>query len=116
VYIFLNTLYHHIVYHPLKELYLKGPNLAGYGFWAGEEYHLICSKITNTPGLNTVFIENPGICEDIIEKRFYSFLLAIQWIIGMYCVYSVIWIYIHRVVFINPFLQSIKNLEQKFNN
>lgn len=63
------------ILEPLAILYLHGPAMYGYGFWAGKEFPEICSALT---GVSSGFwASHPDECTNLIRKRFDSFVIIL---------------------------------------
>lgn len=60
---------------PLRILYLHGPSLAGYGFWANKQSADICSEITSVSA--THWQLQPEMCSVLIDDHFESFHVGV---------------------------------------
>lgn len=70
---------------PLKKLYFGGPQLFGYGFWAGREPSDACAELTNVGA--EFWSQHPDRCEDLLNKQFTAFLIAIETLAYLYLLY-----------------------------
>lgn len=64
-----------IIEYPLREIYFKGPNLKGLGFWEGKENTVICSELTSVS--EQVWLENQFACDEIVDKNYESFKVLV---------------------------------------
>lgn len=104
----LINLYNNILYYPLRNLYLKGPMLYGYGFWGGKTIVNICSEITTVK--SELWIKNLVECEEIIDNHVNSFILGVLWIFGIIAFYYIIGALWYKYMIINPVLHKIETL------
>lgn len=80
--------YNKIVLTPLARLYLWGPHLNGWGFWAGKALHDICAQMTHMP--SDFWIHHPDECMQVISKSFYSNIILIETCVYLYLIYKFI--------------------------
>lgn len=76
----LNFIFDYFILYPLRKLYFFGPSFYGYGFWSGKDFPEICSE------LSLVKI-NSFQCNDLLEKKFQSFVILIQISIYFFILY-----------------------------
>lgn len=74
-----------LFYFPFLQLYLNGPSIGGYGFWAGREPEDICSEITHIPSDHWQMHQD--VCLKYIFLRFESFLMIITLVFYLASVY-----------------------------
>lgn len=72
---FCSLLFHCLFVRPLAIFYLYGPRYGNWGMWGGVSPSDICAQLTHVDA--THWIEHPQICNELIRKRFYSFLLLV---------------------------------------
>jgi hypothetical protein len=58
---------------PLLQLYLYGPNVAGFGFWEGHQQDVVCATLTNVH--STHWVEHGDECSRLIYRRFEGYLI-----------------------------------------
>jgi hypothetical protein len=77
-----------LILRPMVNLYLRGPTMLG--FWGGADLHDICQQLTGSPSRH--FISDNGTvvpqCIELIETRFYSWVILSQTIIYVYVLIS----------------------------
>lgn len=74
---------------PLENLYWNGPVfLNNYGFWGGESPENICHDLTTVRSGH--WIENDDICQELLNRRFQSFIVGINTFIYFYIIYRII--------------------------
>lgn len=86
-YIFSN-LYYQLFVYPLLLLYLNGPEFYNIGFWSGKNHADICSVLTNTE--SAFWQKNSSACDDLIHRRFQSFVLFVTIMAYFYSFYKII--------------------------
>lgn len=88
-YITLHKIYVMIIVHPLKRLYLNGPNINGFiGGWYGMSNSQICSQITKVS--ESMWDANPCECEKLIEKNFQGTLILFETCIYFFALFCFI--------------------------
>lgn len=55
---------------PIRQLYLRGPALFGYGFWEGLDESDVCSRLTGV--LSAHWKQHTLECEAVIERKLES--------------------------------------------
>ena len=63
---FRNILYYTFEW-PLRQLYLRGPAVLGYGFWEGMELTEICCRLTGVPSGHWDL--NMAACDAVIDRK-----------------------------------------------
>jgi hypothetical protein len=99
------------VIYPLKLFYFQGPQFMGYGGWEGISFEDICSRLTSIPAKH--WAEHLLQCNDLIERQFHSYIVAL--FVGFYVVFVyklVSFIWFHYFI-VKPLLKEIKILMEK---
>lgn len=82
----VNYIYDTFIVRSMARLYIYGPSVGGYGFWEGREPNEICAIMT---GNSAEFWKgNLDECERMIDRRFYSWLVAFEVITYMIITYK----------------------------
>ena len=102
-YIFL---YSWIIWMPLIQLYLKGPNFHGYGFWNGKPSIDICSYLTGRSSIK--FYEDPEECFQILFTQVDAFLIAIHFVILFTAIYYSFQFVYYRYIFYDPLWNAMQ--------
>lgn len=85
---FLLRVYRWLLIAPLQKLYFGGPQLYGYAFWGGRERADICAELTNVPA--EFWQSQPDQCEQLLDKQFRAFLIAIETLLYLYLLYKAV--------------------------
>jgi hypothetical protein len=104
----LHTVYDVAIIGPFRRLYFLGPEFNGFGFWQGRPSHEICCIITGVSG--DLWMKNTEECEDLLNRKFTSFVVLFEAAIYLYLVYKAANIFITRFLFVNPLLSKIDEL------
>ena len=87
---------------PLRLLYFSGPRLPmETGFWEGVGYHQICSELTNHRTDSSHWIlneQNFRDCEEMVNRRYYSFVILVVVPLYFYFLWRIIWHIIRRIL------------------
>ena len=82
---------------PLRLLYLRGPELAGYGFWEGRSNGEICNQLTGVSASHwTATAANALDCSSLIERKFGSLLIGVYFAMYIFILTTVAWTLIRR--------------------
>jgi hypothetical protein len=82
-------MYDLVFIQPLKKLYMHGPYVTQYGFWAGKEHSDICSILTTMPATFWDH-QDPSKCFEVIHRHFITFRTSIEIIIYFICLYQLV--------------------------
>ena len=82
----LRWLYTHLILWPFFALYLHGPRLAGYGFWAGRPAVDICSTITGVP--SHLWVQNQDACMALLYREAEAVLISLTVVLWFYFLIS----------------------------
>ena len=77
------SLHDTLVVRPLLRLYLMGPRLYGWGFWAGAPAIDICASLSNVPG--DFWSDHPQECAMLITREFTATLVAFETFVYFLC-------------------------------
>lgn len=91
----LRWLYQHLIFWPFFTLYLHGPRLAGYGFWAGKPAVDCCSAMTGVPSY--LWLQNQDACMELLYKEAESVLITTGVVIWFYFLIS-LWLLLHGLL------------------
>lgn len=105
------TLWNRNVLAPLYHLYLNGPLLGGFGFWSGAQFGDICAALS---GVSAKHWESSAIaatqCQDLIERRAYSFALGALSATGLLLTGYAITSLAHYCFTIRPVLHALSQI------
>lgn len=107
---FLCVLYGTTVYGPLRDLYLRGPAVGGYGFWMGKADVDICAELTQVK--SSFWQDQKKECDALIDHHVDAFVLGVVWtavLLISYRVASGLWF---RIFVVDPFLRRLDRIEQ----
>ena len=102
-----SSLVHVLVRTPLHYLYLRGPALAGWGFWAGKRSADICADITHVPA-HTWDTSMAPECAELVNRKFESFYVAVLMVGYAGVAYQAVSAFWFRVMVLSPFLRDMK--------
>jgi hypothetical protein len=86
-------MYHHFFLRMVAKLYIHGPRLGGYGFWASKPAFAICAELHQNPSGEAFWTTNEAArleCYHIIELHFRSLVVTIEFIIQMFLLFHVL--------------------------
>lgn len=78
--------YQILVINPLARLYMYGPAIFGWGFWAGQTIEDICAAKTNVPA--QFWSDHPVECWMLIERQFNGFVIVIETLLYVWVWYQ----------------------------
>lgn len=85
----LAHVHHLLIDAPLRQLYFRGPLLAGFGFWAGAAKEDMCAMLS--PGTSAFFWgHNSAQCEALLQQRFDAFSIAIKFVLYLLAMYRLL--------------------------
>ena len=108
------SIYDVIVIGPFRRLYFQGPEISGFGFWQGRPSNEICSMITGVSG--DLWIKNMYECEDLLDRKFVSFVILVEIVLYVYVVYKIFQLLTIRFLFVHPIVQKLEALSDLLQN
>jgi hypothetical protein len=72
----MNSLYDWLVVPSLRKLYFGGPQLYGYGFWAGRQSADICAELTKVPA--QFWSEQTEECAHLLDHQFGALSILVE--------------------------------------
>jgi len=101
-----SQLYFVCILAPLHLLYWHGPDLGGYGMWAGAEHADACTRLTSVPAQHWREAGAPE-CEMLLERRFIAFAIGAQALVGGLAVYKLLSACMYRRYVLQPALREM---------
>ena len=93
----LRWLYTHLIFWPFFTLYLHGPRLAGYGFWAGKPAVDICSTITGAP--SHLWVQNQDACMALLYREAEAILISLTVVLWFYFLIN-LWLFLQALLYL----------------
>ena len=81
----MGQIYTILIIHPLKQLYLNGPQVLNVGFWEGQPLNVICHHMTGQP--ETFWQRHEYECVQLIDDKFESYLTMVEISAYFYCLF-----------------------------
>ena len=105
------TVWDVVFVHPLRTLYFYGPRLHGHGFWGGLSPEDSCAQLTGVAA--AMWANQLTACRDLLDRKFYSFLVAVFFAIYIWLWYILIRTYIFRTFYIDPLVKEIRHIRSQ---
>jgi hypothetical protein len=93
---------------PLERLYMLGPALSGWGFWAGKRLEDICSELTKVPAATWELMRHE--CEALVRRQFESFYVAVTFCLYALLTFQAVSYVWFRYTVMNPLLHNVRML------
>lgn len=77
-----------LVDYVLRDVYLHGPSMNGYGFWQGMPKSHICSTLTKTT--EDFWFNNEIACDEIVEQHYESYRTLLVSMIVLYLYFMIV--------------------------
>lgn len=77
----LERIYRTTIVATVRNIYLYGPMLRGYGFWAGKSIEDICAQLTSADAAIWLQPQNMHECVKLIDKEVQSYVIVLQMIL-----------------------------------
>lgn len=107
---FMDTL----VITPLHNLYFRGPQLNGYGFWGGATAETVCAALL--PGSQASFwAAHAHECDALLSQRFDAFCVAVQTVVYMLFMFKLIHCFTFHWLVVQPTLMRLERLLARRN-
>lgn len=90
---------------PLRTLYLHGPNIAGYGFWANRLPEDICAELTSVSSAH--WTKESALCHQLIEDHFESFHVGVTSLVYFVFLFWLTLSMICHFCFIRPIVNKL---------
>lgn len=92
--------------NPIRNLYFRGPWVNGWGFWSGKTIDEICTYIN--PSTNQLhWLKNNMECLEIVEKRFDSFMVIVNFTLYLFAIYKIIEVIWFRFFVMGPLAREV---------
>lgn len=92
----LQWLYTHMILLPFFALYMHGPRLAGYGFWAGKPPVDCCATITGVP--SHLWVQNYDACMALLHRESEAILISFGVAIWFYFLINM-WLFLQALLY-----------------
>ena len=79
---------------PLRALFERGPGWIG---WQGRNYADVCAELTGSPA--TFWETHMDECSDIVDKRFQSFEIVVQFVVYGYLLFTITGLLVRACIF-----------------
>ena len=95
---YLQMLFYWAVEFPILTLYMRGPAMAGYGFFEGLPQHEICSRITGVPSQHWISSQQAsGECVAAIQRKISAIVVLVFVVLYAFALVLLLQIVVRRL-------------------